>query len=152
MYRAQPNPINQRADNHTPTCALMVTTAEQELAAFVAAVTELYGSEQAGFSAEDWLEELALRDSLPTSTTRDWRLVTVAASARLASRLTLAQRRSTPAVASIDGKLPTTASSNSFPTVSPGVMPSSQPSQPGNRGVARHAVQRPRKSFLSKLS
>jgi hypothetical protein len=152
VYRAQPNPINKRADNHTPTCAEMVATAEQELAAFVAAVRELYGSEQAMLSAEDWLEELALMDRLPGSTTDGWRLVTVAASARLASRLTHAQRQPTPVVASNDGKLPTTALSNSFPTASPGVMLPSQASQPGNRGVARHTVQSPLKSFLPKLS
>jgi hypothetical protein len=130
----------------------MMAAAEQKLAAFVASVRELHGFEQAMLSAEDWLEELALMDRLPGSTTGGWRRVTVAASARLASRLTHAQRRPTPVVASNDGKLPTTALSNSFPTASPGVMPPSQPSQPGNRGVARHAVQRPLKLFLSKLS
>ena len=152
MYRAQPNPTNKRAANQSATHAEMMAAAEQELAAFVASVRELHGFGQAMLSADDWLEELALMDRLPGSTTDGWRLVTVAASARLASRVTLAQRRPTPVVSSIDGKAPTTASSNSFPTASPGVMPLSQPSQPGNRGVARHAVQRPLKLFLSKLS
>jgi len=152
MYRTQPNPTNKRVANQSATQAEMMGAAEQELAAFVSAVRELYGFEQVGLAAEDWIEELVLMDSGPRSTTRDWRLVTVAASARLASRLTHAQRRPTPVVASNDGKLPTIPLSNSFPTTSPGVMPPSQPSQPGNRGVARHAVQRPLKSFLSKLS
>ncbi len=66
----------------------MMAAAEQELAAFVASVRELHGPEQAMLSAEDWLEELALMDRLPGSTIRDWRRVTVAAAARLASRLT----------------------------------------------------------------
>ena len=59
--------------------------AELELSAFVGVVTELFGSDQAKISARDWLDESDLMDSL--STTRDWRAVTVAASARLAHRL-----------------------------------------------------------------
>lgn len=61
--------------------------AERELAAFLGAVTELFGPAQARVSAEDWLEESELMDSPPRSTSRDWRAVTVAASARLANRL-----------------------------------------------------------------
>jgi hypothetical protein len=127
VYRTQLNPTNKRAADQSATQAEMMAAAEQELAAFVASVGELHGFDQAMLSAEDWLEELALMDRLPGSTTDGWRLVTVAASARLASRLTHAQRRPTPVVASNDGKLPTTALSNSFPTASPGVMPSSHP-------------------------
>jgi hypothetical protein len=61
--------------------------AERELSAFIAAVAELFGPEQARLSAEDWLDESELMDSSHRSTSRDWRTVTVAASARLASRL-----------------------------------------------------------------
>jgi hypothetical protein len=61
--------------------------AERELSAFIAAVAELFGPEQARFSAEDWLDESDLMDSPPRPSSRDWRTVTVAASARLASRL-----------------------------------------------------------------
>lgn len=61
--------------------------AETELASFVAAVTRLYGSEQAKVSAEDWLEESELMDSPPRSEDRNWRAVTVAAVARLANRI-----------------------------------------------------------------
>lgn len=61
--------------------------AEYELASFVAAVTASYGPEQAKLSAEDWLEESALMDSPPRSETRNWRAVTIAASARLANRV-----------------------------------------------------------------
>jgi hypothetical protein len=64
--------------------------AERELAAFMNAVTELFGPEQARLSAEDWLEESELSDTPPQSTSRDWRAVTIAASARLASRLNVA--------------------------------------------------------------
>jgi len=61
--------------------------AERELAAFVAAVKASYGQEQAKLSAEDWLEESELMDSPPRSETRNWRAVTIAASARLATRV-----------------------------------------------------------------
>ena len=63
--------------------------AERELSAFVAAVKELFGPEQAELSTEDWLEESDLIDSPPISISRDWRSVTIAASARLANRLNL---------------------------------------------------------------
>lgn len=61
--------------------------AESELSSFVSAVAGSYGSEQAKLSAEDWLEESELMDSPPRSEARNWRAVTVAASARLAKRV-----------------------------------------------------------------
>ena len=64
--------------------------AERELASFIGAVKELFGPEQALLSANDWLDESELMDSPPRSTSRNWRAVTVAASARLANRLTVA--------------------------------------------------------------
>lgn len=64
--------------------------AEREFAAFIGAVKELFGPEQARLSADDWLDESELMDGAPRSSGRDWRAVTVAASARLANRLTVA--------------------------------------------------------------
>ncbi len=62
--------------------------AERELSAFIGAVTKLFGPEQARTSAaEDWPEESVLMDRPSRSTARDWRSVTIAASARLASRV-----------------------------------------------------------------
>jgi len=61
--------------------------AERELSSFIAAVTTLYGPEQAQLSAQDWLDESDLMDSPPRSEERDWRAVTIAASARLANRV-----------------------------------------------------------------
>jgi hypothetical protein len=61
--------------------------AERELVSFISAVTELYGFEQARLSEEDWLDESELMDNPPISTERNWRAVTIAASARLASRV-----------------------------------------------------------------
>jgi hypothetical protein len=64
--------------------------AERELSAFIAAVAELFGADQARMSAEDWLDELGLMDVSPQSTPRDWRAITIAASVRLANRLNVA--------------------------------------------------------------
>jgi hypothetical protein len=63
--------------------------AERELSSFIAGVTELYGPEQARLSEKDWLDESELLDSPPLSTHRQWRSVTIAASARLADRLSI---------------------------------------------------------------
>ena len=63
--------------------------AERELSSFIAAVTALYGPEEARLSEKDWLEEFELMDSLPLSTNRHWRAVTMAASVRLAGRLSI---------------------------------------------------------------
>ena len=66
--------------------------AERELSSFIAAVTELYGPEQARLSAKDWLDESELMDAPTLSTERTWRAVTIAASARLANRVSLAMK------------------------------------------------------------
>jgi hypothetical protein len=78
--------------------------AESELSAFLMAVQKLYGPEQARMSAENWVDEADLLDSPPLSTARNWRAVTVAASARLATRLSVAGRLTTALTLSTDGK------------------------------------------------
>ena len=60
--------------------------AERELSAFFNAVTELFGPEQATLAAKDWLQHLDAMTDLPASP-RDWRLVSIEASARLARRV-----------------------------------------------------------------
>ena len=72
--------------NSNPGCSDLITMAERELSAFFNAVTQLFGSEQAQLSAEDWLHELIEIDGLPTSA-REWRLITAKVSTRLASRV-----------------------------------------------------------------
>jgi hypothetical protein len=62
-------------------CPDLATMAERELSAFFNAVTQLFGSEQAELSAENWLQ-----DGLPSSA-REWRSITAKVSTRLASRL-----------------------------------------------------------------
>ena len=74
------------SSNLNPRSAGLMMAAEQELAAFFNAVKQLFGREQAELSAEDWLHELAEIDGL-SSSSRDWRLITVKASARLATRV-----------------------------------------------------------------
>ena len=82
------NPLIQTRppNNANLDCADLMTMAERELAAFFRAVTELFGSEQAEHSADDWLHELETVDGLPAST-REWRLITARASTRLANRV-----------------------------------------------------------------
>ena len=91
--------------------------AERELSAFIAAVTKLYGPEQARLSAEDWLDESDLMDSAPRSEVRDWRAVTIAASARLASRIDASQRRRKSLTALSDTKVSPIPSSNCFSSI-----------------------------------
>ena len=63
------------ATTPNPHCDDLMTMAERELSAFFNAVTQLFGSEQADLSADDWLHELSEIGSLPTSA-REWRLIT----------------------------------------------------------------------------
>ena len=88
--------MNNQRSFHTSICTELITTAERELAAFVNAVTELYGAEQARLSAEIWLEELQVMEHLPGPARRDWRMVTVAALARLAGQLNATALMATP--------------------------------------------------------
>lgn len=61
---------------------------EHELSAFIGAVRELYGPEQARLSAEDWLDRLQDIESPPQSV-EEWREITIAAAARLVSRVNI---------------------------------------------------------------
>jgi hypothetical protein len=72
--------------NQDPICGDLMTMAERELSAFFNAVTELFGSEQAEASAEDWLSELTASNDLPASP-REWRTLTVTVAAQLANRV-----------------------------------------------------------------
>jgi len=84
------NPLarGKTSRNSNPYCADLITMAERELSAFFDAVTQLFGSEQAELSAEDWLQELIEIGALPASA-REWRLITAKASIRLASRVSV---------------------------------------------------------------
>jgi hypothetical protein len=82
------NPLanHKRSKSSDPHCADLMELAERELSAFFRAVKQLFGSEQAERSAEDWLHELSEVDGLSAST-RELRLITTKVSARLASRV-----------------------------------------------------------------
>ena len=64
-----------------------VSIPERELRGFVSAVSALFGPEQSTFLREIWLDELALMETMPPPTSSEWRLVTLAAWARLARHL-----------------------------------------------------------------
>lgn len=87
------NPLKEYAASndaspHGGRCDELVIMAERELSAFLGAVRDLYGTGQAEMSAEVWLDELAAMNNLPGPGSRNWRMVTIAAFARLASHLT----------------------------------------------------------------
>jgi hypothetical protein len=77
-----PRARHEPSTNSNSGCADLMTMAERELSAFFHAVTQLFGSEQADRSAQDWLRELIGIDGLPT-TPREWRLITAKVSTRL---------------------------------------------------------------------
>jgi hypothetical protein len=78
--------VDELTEHHNFSCAELIAMAERELAALFSAVTELFGSEQASLSAEDWLRVLATMNGLPAST-HEWRGVTFKVLARLAKRV-----------------------------------------------------------------
>jgi hypothetical protein len=86
------------SNNYVPPCSDLMTMAERELSAFFNTVTQLFGSEQAQLSAEDWLQELIEIDGLPDST-REWRLITAKVSTRLASRVSASSLLTEPQIA-----------------------------------------------------
>jgi hypothetical protein len=77
---------NSTASIHDPE-DLLVLTAERELSAFFTAVTELFGPEEAMRASEDWLQQLEKLQSL-SNTPRQFRLITISASEKLAKRVT----------------------------------------------------------------
>ena len=82
----------------SPACTEFMTMAERELSAFFNAVTQLFDSEQAELSAEDWLQEFIEIDDLPTSVPK-WRSITAKVSTRLASRVRASSLSPEPQIA-----------------------------------------------------
>lgn len=68
-------------------CEQPITVAERELRSFVGSVIDLLGSEGAKLLEDIWLDELAGMERTPEPTSPQWRLVSIAASSRLACRL-----------------------------------------------------------------
>jgi hypothetical protein len=84
-------------DSNSP-CPDLMAMAERELAAYFNAITQLFGSEQAELSAEDWLRELIEIDALPASA-REWRVITAKASTRLVGRVRASSLSTEPQIA-----------------------------------------------------
>jgi hypothetical protein len=82
------NPLARHpSSNYSKTsCGKFLTPGERELSAFIKAVSQIFGVEQAQISAEDWLAQLVEINELPAST-REWRLITAKASMQLANRV-----------------------------------------------------------------
>ena len=68
----------------------LMASAERELGAFIKAVTDSFGAEQARRAAEDWLEELESMPLPDELTSCVWRTITITSAARLAVRLNTA--------------------------------------------------------------
>ena len=107
------DPMNTKESFSDSICKEQIQMAGREFSAFISAVKELHGPEQAQLSAVDWLDESESMDSQPGSTSRDWR-VTIAASARLANRLNAGRMIGHSPNTSTNTKVLTIPSSNCF--------------------------------------
>src|SRR5215471_15790606 len=85
--------MSQSESFSNPSCSDQIHLAARELSAFIAAVSELFATEEARASAEDWLDESELMEISPRSMRTDWRAVTIGAPVRLANRLNVALHR-----------------------------------------------------------
>jgi hypothetical protein len=106
--------VNKKESFQTPACSELVRKAERELGAFISAVAELYGAEDARLSAIDWLDQFESINNMPGSTSHDWRLVTIRATVRLVKRLRVKHPLPNIAVPPTDTKLLATTSSSCF--------------------------------------
>jgi len=68
-------------------CTQVVKLGERELAAFIRSVTELFGTEQARFATEDWLEAVTLLNCDSPQPSYSWRLVTISATTQFVLRV-----------------------------------------------------------------
>lgn len=79
--------MNPSGQSSNSPCIDQCKLAELELSAFLAAVTALFGPEQAKLSAADWLDAFDRILDLDQRASQDWRTATIIASAQLACRL-----------------------------------------------------------------
>ncbi len=104
--------MNNQESFQSPAYSELVRKTERELGAFISAVTELYGAEQARLSAIDWLDQFESINNLPGSTSHDWRLVTVRAAVCLVNRLHVKSTMSNIAAPPTDTNVSAIPSSN----------------------------------------
>ena len=74
------------ADQERESMEQHLASAERALSAYVTAVHQLFGAEQASRAADSWIEELERADWPSEAPVIDWRKVTIAAAGRLADR------------------------------------------------------------------
>jgi hypothetical protein len=74
------------ADQEGESMAQHLALAERELSAFITAVHQLFGAEQAWQAGESWIEELERTDWPSEAPVIAWRKVTIAAAGRLVDR------------------------------------------------------------------
>ena len=74
------------ADQQREPRAQHLALAERQLSAFVTAVHQLFGAEQASQAGDIWIEELERADWPSEAPVIDWRKVTIAAAGRLVDR------------------------------------------------------------------
>ena len=105
--------MNKEKSFCNSTCEDQIKMAEREISAFILAVTELSGPEQARLSTEDWLDQSERMDRPRTARSKEWRAATIAASTRLANRETPAREHRALAKPT-DAKVSPILSSNCF--------------------------------------
>jgi hypothetical protein len=130
LKAVEENPMANKRSFSNSICAAETHRAERELSAFIGAVTELFGPEQARVSTEDWFEELTLMDRPSRSKERKWRAVTIAATARLANGLNTATHPQIYSSASTETKASPIASFRLFWFDASVVMRSKHPTRP----------------------
>jgi hypothetical protein len=87
MYDLQLSPISERPGAYGQAIDGPVNIAELELLRFIDSVSDVFGPDQSKFLTEIWMDALASMECMPGPTSPDWRLVTLAASVRLAAQL-----------------------------------------------------------------
>jgi hypothetical protein len=73
-------------DQEGKSMAQHLASDERELSAFVTAVHQLFGPEQARYAADNWMGELEQTDWISEAQGIDWRAITIVAAARLVGR------------------------------------------------------------------
>ena len=70
-------------DQEGKSMAQHLASDERELSAFVTAVHQLFGPEQARYAADNWMGELEQTDWISEAQAIDWRAITIVAAASL---------------------------------------------------------------------
>ena len=92
MYQEKAIRFDGKTDDCVEFSDRLFPQAEKELGAFARAVHKLFGSAHVGQSIEDWVGEFESIDWPAAGAIPDWRRVTIAAAAHLASRVEIQNR------------------------------------------------------------